>query len=216
MNDFLALPHVIFSMPPSSHQTHLTVSSMTPRRPSIRCDAMSFINSRPSLSEGRIRSSEDQIRTSESYTRTSESSLRCNESDLRPSNSKDFPTDAPTTHSAPRPVACIKSSYTNYIRPVDTASDIREPGYTTTSCTASSPLVNDKSGLASGITRGFRVLSRGCARLRVRWVRVRGRGQGRRHVVRRCRGSRLLVEDEDGDEDVVDEKEVERVFFVYK
>ncbi|KAH6881310.1 hypothetical protein BKA58DRAFT_445437 [Alternaria rosae] len=216
MNDFLSLPHVIFSMPPSSHQNHLTVPSMTNLRPSIRCDAISFINSRPSLSEGRIRSSEDRIRTSESNKRTSETYPRCKESHLRPSNSKDFPTDAPTMHSAPRPVACIKSSYTNYIRPVDTASDTGEPGYTTISSTASSPLVNDKSGLACGITRGFRGLSQGCARLRVRWVRVRGRGQGRKHVVRRCRGSGLLLEDEEGKDDVTDEEEAERVFFAYK
>ena len=231
MNDFLSLPHVLFSMPPTTHQTSLTVPSMTPRptmaprRPSIRCDAISFINSRPSLSESRIRSSEDRIRTSESYTRTSESHKRFSESHLRPSNSNHATTDR---SSSPRPVACLKSSYTDYIRRDDSASEKAEPEYTVTPYTDDSYRVNHKSGLACGITRGFRVLSRGCARLRVTWIRARGRGRGRGHVGRRVRDKRgvvVFVEEvqEDEGKDVVseeenrlDEKELERGCFVYK
>ena len=235
MNDFLSLPHVIFSMPPSTHQTSLTVPSMTPRpamaprRPSIRCDAISFINSRPSLSESRIRSSEDRIRTSESYTRTSESYTRTSESHKRfseihlpPSTSNHATTDR---SSSPRPVACLKSSYTDYIRRDDSASEKAEPEYTVTPYTDDSYRVNHKSGLACGITRGFRVLSRGCARLRVTWIRARGRGRGRGRVIRRLKdGSwkgvvvseeEMLEEDEDGGERV-DEKQEERGCFVYK
>jgi len=230
MNDFLSLPHVIYSLPPSSHHILHTIPSMTPRptmaprRPSIRCDAISFINSRPSLSESRIRSSEDRIRTSESYTRTSESHKRFSEIHLPPSNANHASTNR---SSSPRPVACLRSSYTDYIRPVDTSSEKAEPEYTVTPYTDDSYRVNQKSGLACGITRGFWVLSRGCARLRVTWIRARGRGRGRDRgrVVRRLKdGSwkgavvseeELGEEDEDGGERV-DEKEGERGCFVYK
>ena len=231
MNDFLALPHVIFSMPPSSHHTLPTVPTMTarptlaPRRPSIRCDAISFINSRLSLSESRIRSSEDRIRTSESYTRTSESHKRFSEIHLPPSNSNHASTDC---SSSPRPVACLRSSYTDYIRPIDTSGEKAEPEYTVTPYTDDSYRVNHKSGLACGITRGFRVLSRGCARLRGTWIRARGRGRGRGHMGRRLRDKRDVVvfleevqEDEGKDvvneeENRLDEKELERGCFVYK
>ena len=231
MNDFLSLPHVIYSLPSSSHHTIHTIPTMTfrptmtPRRPSIRCDAISFINSRPSLSESRIRSSEDRVRTSESYTRTSENYTRFSESHLRPSKSNHVSTNR---SSSPRPVACLKSSYTDYIKPVDTSSEKAEPEYTMTVYNDPSPVVTTKSGLACGIARGFRVLSRGCARLRVTWIRARGRGRGRAHMGRRLRNKRGVIvfveEVQEGEEkDVVnekenrlDEKEVERVCFVYK
>jgi hypothetical protein len=234
------------------------------RRPSIRYDAVSFLNSHPRRSESQTRSSEDWIRssidqarlsmdrtrTSEGYFRPGSSHQRVSENrgrnsekcgcissrHLRPSENRGPSTN--TNTETPRPIPCLKSSYTTYTissKQDYTSTSTSKPEYTTSPSSIDSLLQGpNKSGLACGITRGLGVLSRGFSRLRVRVGlarvrgRERGRGRGCGHVGRRLRGVREYrglqrrdLEDGDGDRDgqerdICDiEVEEEKRCFVY-